>query len=94
MAAASPSLWIKHWTEYAAANALNAQAAYLSLGDREEHCRNQRMCRIGDCVRTEHRLLGELLGEEHTTLEWNPGGHFGQEAERTARAFSWCINNH
>lgn len=52
------------------------------------------MCRIGDCVRTEHRLLGELLGEEHTTLEWNPGGHFGQEAERTARAFSWCINNH
>lgn len=94
VAAASPSLWIKHWTEYAAANALNAQAAYLSLGDREEHCRNQRMCRIGDCVRTEHRLLGELLGEEHTTLEWNPGGHFGQEAERTARAFSWCINNH
>lgn len=94
VAAASPSLWIKHWTEYAAANALNAQAAYLSLGDREEHCRNQRMCRIGDCVRTEHRLLGELLGEEHTTLEWTTGGHFGQEAERTARAFSWCINNH
>ncbi len=97
VAAASPSLWIKGWGEYAAAHpilspqatiqhsTLNTQYStpqhittttpiHLSLGDREEHCRNQRMKRIGDCVRAE-------------------GGHFGAEAERTAEAFVWCMEH-
>lgn len=93
VAAASPSLWIKHWGDYADSNSLNARLAYISLGDREEHCRNQRMARIGDCVRHEHLTLTEQIGTTATTLEWNSGGHFGNEAERTAKAFAWCINN-
>lgn len=93
VAAASPSLWIKGWTDYADNNSLNARLAYISLGNREEHCRNQRMARIGDCVRHEHLTLANQIGSSATTLEWNNGGHFGEEAERTAKAFAWCIEN-
>ena len=127
VAAASPSLWIKGWGEYAAAHpilspqaiiqhstlntqhssspqatiqhsTLNTQhselrysAIHLSLGDREEHCRNQRMKRIGDCVRAEYALLCQLLSPTAVTLRWHEGGHFGAEAERTAEAFAWCM---
>lgn len=110
VAAASPSLWIKGWGEYAAAHpilppkattqhpTLNIQHSesrsctiHLSLGDREEHCRNQRMKRIGDCVRAEHTLLCQQLSPTAVTLRWHEGGHFGAEAERTAEAFAWCI---
>ena len=93
VAAASPSLWIKGWADFADSRSLNAQLAYVSLGDREEHCRNQRMARIGDCVRHEHLTLANQIGSSATTLEWNSGGHFGNEAERTAKAFAWCIKN-
>lgn len=93
VAAASPSLWIKGWADFADSHSLNAQLAYVSLGDREEHCRNQRMARIGDCVRHEHMTLAGQIGTTATTLEWNNGGHFGEEAERTAKAFAWCIEN-
>ena len=93
VAAASPSLWIKGWADFADNRSLNAQLAYVSLGNREEHCRNQRMARIGDCVRHEHLTLTEQIGTTATTLEWNNGGHFGEEAERTAKAFAWCIEN-
>ena len=127
VAAASPSLWIKGWGEYAAAHPilspkattqhstlniphselpqattqhstlniphseLHSSAIHLSLGDREEHCRNQRMKRIGDCVRAEHTLLCQQLSPTAVTLRWHEGGHFGAEAERTAEAFAWCI---
>lgn len=115
VAAASPSLWINGWGEYAAAHPiLSPQATahhslnttlpistpqhittttpiHLSLGDREEHCRNQRMKRIGDCVRAEHALLCQQLSPTAVTLRWHEGGHFGAEAERTAEAFAWCI---
>lgn len=115
VAAASPSLWINGWGEYAAAHPiLSPQATahhslnttlpistpqhittttpiHLSLGDREEHCRNQRMKRIGDCVRAEHTLLCQQLSLTAVTLRWHEGGHFGAEAERTAEAFAWCI---
>ena len=110
VAAASPSLWINGWGEYAAAHSiLSPQATsqhlnistpqhittttpiHLSLGDREEHCRNQRMKRIGDCVRAEHTLLCQQLSPTAVTLRWHEGGHFGAEAERTAEAFAWCI---
>ena len=93
VAAASPSLWIKGWADFADNRSLNAQLADVSLGDREEHCRNQRMARIGDCVRHEHLTLANQIGSSATPLEWNSGGHFGEEAERTAKAFAWCIEN-
>ena len=112
VAAASPSLWIKGWGEYAATHPilspkatiqnsklitqnseLRCSAIHLSLGDREEHCRNQRMKRIGDCVRAEYALLCKLLSPTAVTLRWHEGGHFGAEAERTAEAFAWCMEH-
>lgn len=91
VAAASPSLWIDGWADYAASHHIKAKCAYLSLGDREEHCRNQRMKRIGDCVRAEYALLCKQLSPTTVTLRWHEGGHFGAEAERTAEAFAWCM---
>ncbi len=91
VAAASPSLWIDHWADYAREHAILADFVYLSLGDKEEHCRNQRMARIGDCVRQQYAMLCEKLGASRVALEWNEGGHFGEEAERTARAFACCM---
>lgn len=93
VAAASPSLWIKGWSEYATKHKTYAHNVYMSLGKREEHCRNQRMARIGDCVREQYSTLCQQIGDNRTTLVWNDGGHFGNEAERTAKAFAWCARN-
>lgn len=91
VAAASPSLWIRGWSDYAEKHGVKSRQVYLSLGNREEHCRNQRMAQIGQCVRSEYALLASRMRTDNVVLEWNQGGHFGEEAERTGRAFVWNI---
>lgn len=91
VAAASPSVWIEGWMEFASAHATRAGRVYMSLGDREEHARNKSMARVGDNIRATNAMLMEQLGGACTTLEWNRGGHFGDEAARTARAFAWVM---
>ena len=91
VAAASPSLWIRGWSDYGEKHCVKSRQVYLSLGNREEHCRNQRMAQIGQCVRREYALLTSRMGTDNVVLEWNKGGHFGEEAVRTARAFVWNI---
>ena len=91
IAAASPSLWIKDWLDYAKGNPVQAGKVYLSLGDREEHVKNRAIARVGDCVRGEYELLKAQLGRENCTLVWNPGNHFQDGDKRLAAAFSWCI---
>ena len=93
VAATSPSLWVERWNIYAQAHPIQAKSVYLSLGDKEEHCRNQRMQQIGNGVRMQHQLMQMQLGNNRTTLEWNSGGHFGNEPQRTSRAFVWCMDN-
>lgn len=93
VAAVSPSVWINGWTEYAATHQPLAKYVYTSLGDREEHCRNRRMSRIGDCIRHQHELLVSQVGAENTMLEWNEGNHFHEEPLRMARGFAWCMRN-
>ena len=93
IAAASPSLWIRDWLDYAKDNPVKASKVYLSLGDREEHVKNHAIKRVGDCVRAEYELLKAQLGNENCTLEWNQGGHFQDGDIRLASAFTWCINN-
>lgn len=93
VAAVSPSLWIQDWCDFAKANPIQTQSVYLSLGLREEHCRNKYMARVGDCVRREHALLVEQLGEDRTTLEWNGGGHFVNEGARMAKGYLWTLIN-
>ena len=91
IAAVSPSVWIKGWLDYAAANPVKAKAVYLSLGDREEHTRNKTFAAVGDNIRAEHELLKAQLGNENCVLEWNEGSHFMDSDKRTARGFSWCM---
>ena len=91
IAAASPSLWIRDWLDYAQTHPVKASKVYLSLGDREEHVKNRAIARVGDSVRGELELLKAQLGEGNCTLVWNPGGHFQDEDKRLAAAFSWCI---
>ena len=93
IAAASPSLWIRDWLDYAKNNPVKASKVYLSLGDREEHVKNHAIKRVGDCVRAEYELLKAQLGNENCTLEWNQGGHFQDGDIRLASAFTWCIKN-
>ena len=91
VAAASPSLWIKDWLDYAEDRPVKAGKVYLSLGDQEEHVKNRSIARVGDSVRGEYELLQSQLGRENCTLVWNPGGHFQDGDKRLASAFSWCI---
>ena len=87
VAAASPSVWIRDWIPFAKKHVPMADAVYLSLGDQEEHVRNQAIARVGDCLRTQYSLLQEQLGPGHCTLFWEQGNHFNDNEGRLARAF-------
>lgn len=91
VAAASPSVWFPGWSEYEAAHPIQAQRVYLSLGDREEHTKNQTMAAVGDNIRALHRALTRRGAD--CTLEWNAGGHFKDADLRTARAFAWTMES-
>jgi predicted alpha/beta superfamily hydrolase len=93
IAAASPSVWIEDWIPYAEKHAPMADRIYLSLGDREEHVRNQAIARVGDNLRAQYGLLQRQLGPDSCTLVWEAGNHFTDNEERLARAFSWCIRS-
>lgn len=92
IAAASPSVWIHNWMPFAKKHVPLAENVYLSLGDKEEHVKNQAIARVGDNFRAQYALLQNQLGPEHCTLVWEEGGHFADNEGRLARAFAWCIN--
>ena len=91
IAAASPSVWIQGWPEYAESHPCNAKQVYLSLGEREEKTRNRAIAQVGQRIRNEYALLKRQLGGENCILEWNAGGHFVDSHLRTARAFIWNL---
>lgn len=91
IAAASPSVWIHDWLPYARKHVTLANQVYLSLGEQEEHVKNQAIARVGDNLRAYHDLLQEQLGPERCPLIWEPGNHFTDNEGRLARAFAWCM---
>ena len=92
VAAASPSVWIHDWIPFARRHAPMAGCVYLSLGDKEEHVKNQAIARVGDNLRAQYGLLREQLGPERCTLVREEGKHFTDNDGRTARAFAWCMD--
>ena len=90
IAAASPSVWFPDWDAYAKANGMRANAVYLSLGNREEKTRNVSMACVADRIRAQETLLTQQ--GISCVLEWNEGNHFTDPAKRTARAFSWVMD--
>jgi predicted alpha/beta superfamily hydrolase len=91
VAAASPSVWIHGWLPYAKKHVPMAGSIYLSLGDREEHVKNQAIARVGDNLRNYYELIRQQLGADRCTLVWEQGGHFNDNPARLARAFAWCL---
>jgi len=91
VAAASPSVWIHGWLTFAQKHVPMAENIYLSLGDREEHVKNQAIARVGDSLRSYYDLLRRQLGPDRCALVWEQGGHFNDNAGRLARAFAWCL---
>ena len=89
VAAASPSVWFPDFVGYMKENKIKCDAVYLSLGDREEHTKNQTMAAVGDNIRALHTAL--IRRGTACTLEWNAGGHFKDADLRTARAFAWVM---
>ena len=90
VAAASPSVWFPGFVEKMRENRIQANAVYLSLGDREEKTRNPVMATVGDRIRETYELLKKQ--GINTTLEWNQGNHFKDADLRTAKAFAWVIS--
>ena len=89
-AAASPSIWFPGFADYMRENEFRAEAAYLSLGDREERTRNPMMAQVGNAIRDGYRILKD--GGADCILEWNKGNHFKDPDLRTAKAFAWLMN--
>ena len=89
IAAASPSVWFPHFTEYMKNNRILADAVYLSLGDREEKTRNPVMSQVGDAIRCAHAIITDA--GKNCVLEWNKGNHFKEPDLRTAKAFAWLM---
>ncbi len=90
IAAASPSIWFPHFTEYMQGNELHTDAVYLSLGDREERTRNPLMSQVGNEIRKAYNILTD--SGKDCVLEWNKGNHFKETDLRTAKAFAWLMN--
>ncbi|MBO4423682.1 MAG: esterase, partial [Clostridia bacterium] len=91
VAAASPSMWFPGFADYIKKNEIKTGAVCLSLGDKEEKTRNPVMATVGDRIREAHALLSGRGVK--CTLEWNEGNHFKDADIRTAKAFSWVMNN-
>jgi hypothetical protein len=91
VAAASPSVWFPGFADYMKENMIRTGAVYLSLGDKEEKARNPVMATVGERIREAHVLL--LERGVNCVLEWNEGNHFKDADVRTAKAFSWLIND-
>lgn len=91
VAAASPSMWFPGFDEYMKKNDIKTDTVYLSLGDKEEKARNPVMATVGDKMRNAYALLKER--SVNCTLEWNEGNHFKDADIRTAKAFTWVMNN-
>ena len=87
--AASPSVWYPEWSGWAETHAMQAPRVYLSLGDREERTRNPVMATVGNAIRRQHRLLTDVGVD--CRLEWNPGNHFADPDQRTARGMIWMV---
>ena len=68
---------------------IKSGTVYLSLGDKEEKTRNPVMATVGVRIRGAEILLKEQ--GINCVLEWNPGNHFKDTDQRTAKAFAWVM---
>lgn len=86
----SGSLWLDGWDCYASSHRVKAPAdVYLSLGRREEKTKNSMLARVGNRTRAQESILKKDPQIRRCALEWNPGGHFADSAQRLAKGVRW-----
>lgn len=90
-AAVSPSVWFPGWIKYIETHKCRINHVYLSLGDKEEKTRNRVMAEVGNCIRTQQRVLSNQ--NISNILEWNIGNHFKDPDGRCAKGFIWCMKS-
>ncbi|MCB2288192.1 alpha/beta hydrolase [Clostridium sp. CS001] len=91
----SGSLWYDGWIEFMDSHRISNEFSrvYLSLGKGEEHSRNLRMAKVGNCTREASIILKDQLeSKENVILEWNEGGHFSELPNRLKRALLWLMS--
>ena len=71
-------------------NELLCSAVYLSLGDKEEKARNPVMATVGERIREAYQWFHNQ--GVNCVLAWNEGNHFRDADIRTAKAFTWLLN--
>ncbi|MCR5585738.1 MAG: esterase [Lachnospiraceae bacterium] len=91
VAAASPSIWFPGFVDYMKSHGIKSRAVYLSLGDKEAKTRNPVMATVAQRIQEAYACLRDTGIK--CSLEWNEGNHFAETDVRTAKAFSWLINN-
>ena len=69
---------------------IHCRRVYLSLGDKEEKAKNPVMATVGDKIREAYALLQDQ--GVPCILQWNEGNHFKDADIRTAKAFSWILD--
>ena len=87
--AASPSVWYPDWISYSDKHSIQTPLVYLSLGDKEEKARNPIMASVGNAIRRQHEIL--ISSGVEAVLEWNPGNHFVNSDQRTAKGIAWML---
>ena len=91
VASASGSLWYPRFLGFVRERGFARQPdrVFLSVGDREARTRNPMLRPVEENTRA---LAEQCAGQGiATAFELNPGGHFQQPVERTARAIAWLV---
>ncbi|MCR4879932.1 MAG: esterase [Bacilli bacterium] len=87
--AASPSVWYKDWLSYINSHKMLANKVYLSLGDKEEHTKNQIMATVGKAINKQYESLKE--NGITSILEMNIGNHFVDSEYRIAKGINYML---
>lgn len=92
VASLSGSLWFDGFLDYLEATPLSpaVEKVFLSLGDREKNTKNPRMATVEDNTRRALALLTDR--GIPAQLELNPGGHFNDVPQRTARGIQAALS--
>lgn len=88
----SGSLWFDGWMDFMRGKPLKTACprVYLSLGDRESKTKNARLATVESCTRQAAEILRER--DADVFLEMNPGNHFVDVAERSAKGIRWMVS--
>lgn len=91
-ASCSGSLWFPGWNDFVKDSRAPEQSlVYLSLGTKESKTKNKIMASVGAATEETSELLKSDANISKTVFEWNPGGHFNNPIERTAKGIAWLL---